>query len=745
MKDSLLLAADPDLRALGLALVHSIWQGAAVALIAAVFLKKTASADGRYRIGMASLLAVLGAAVATFFFFFEKENWLPGASGFKILQLDGGPLAIEPGMASQLSEPSIWERATAWFEANHALVVGLWMLGAAFFLVKLVGGWLLAEQMRTRWTRPVLADFGEILTDLLKKMPVAGPVHLLESAVARVPMTLGWLRPVILLPVGLVNNLTVEEVEFVLAHELAHIARRDWLANIAQAVVESLFYFNPAVWWLSARIREERENVADDLALSITGGPAVGYAKTLVRVQEAASTTSQPALALAFSGKKKPELLARVRRIVFQSPPSKNFTMEKMLATGLIVALAAVFSLRANPDFPVSQKLAQLAENPAILFQNAVAVPDSAAPKARVKMKGDGFVNANADGKTVQINYRDGEVSRLVVNGEEVPKTDFGKYDKLIELPAPPSQPSPFSTPFPAFPQMAPMPPMPTLAPMAPMPPAMPDDIWMSGTLNMYDDSEFSTTDGQGRLHIHLNGKGGKNEVVVDGGRAFLNGKPLETGQKTQILKRSDTNDFVAITGDGQVFQLKDGELTWNPQDPELRVFIAQRQKEAAEEQARAVEEEARAAAEEARAVEQERRLYRHEERAAQREARAEEREARVEELEARAAAMADRKRAAEGWGWSNGGAEARAFGTEGSTVVVTAGGDGQNWLREQLAADGFNPLEFSISLSNKSLKINGKKRDKEMHQRYLERYYANGGGRPGSSFSISVSEDSGE
>lgn len=761
--NELLFTANPAVRALGFTLVHSLWQAVLIAVVAAIFFKKTASADGRYRLGLGALLAVFASAVATFFYYFEIENGsAAGAVGTKILHLHGNAVTLAPGISPAFSEPTFFEKTANWFEANHAFIVGIWLIGAVFFLVKLLGGWWFANRMKTRQVRPILADYAEILADLLKKMPNPRPVKLFESALAAVPMTLGWLQPVILLPIGLVNHLTIEEVEFVLAHELAHIVRRDWIFNLGQAFIEAVFYFNPAVWWLSARIREERENVADDLALRITEGSAIGYAKALVRVQEAAFGQFQPALALAFSTKKGPNLLGRVQRIIFQQPQSNNASMEKMIATGLIIALAAGLSLRANPAKPVVEKLAELATNPIVFFQNAVENRDSIAPKPPVKIKGDGFVTINDDGKTLKIGYEKGKINSLNVNGEEIPESDFEKYDQLIaeSLASIPTPPAPVSL------EDLPTPPHPVGFPAPPFPPSgfsahwdFPelgflgklDDITMSGTMSLDDDQEFSTTDDQGRVHIYLNGKGMKNEVFIDGEKAFLNGKPLENGQKLQILKKNDPNNFIALTGSGHVFQLKNGELFWNPQDGNLKKQLAEAHQIAEEDHRRAAREQVRQMEAEHREMgrqhEIDRRIEEKEARAAEQEARAADREVRAAERDLQRLHELDAigRGHSSGYAFSSASAspEVYAFSSGSSAPQVFTyanSSSDHDWLRELLASDGFDQKKFSVKLDDKLLKINGKKQSAEMHEKYLDAYRDFGGGNKGNTFEIKVS-----
>ena len=120
---------------------------------------------------------------------------------------------------------------------------------------------------------------------LAQALRIRGAIRLLESAAVEVPTVIGWLRPVVLIPVATLSGLSTEQMEMVLAHELAHIRRHDFFVNLMQAVVETLLFYHPAVWWISGRIRVEREHCCDDVAVAVCGNPLL-YARALTRLEE---------------------------------------------------------------------------------------------------------------------------------------------------------------------------------------------------------------------------------------------------------------------------------------------------------------------------------------------------------------------------------------------------------------------------------------------------------------------------
>src|SRR5262249_55483729 len=146
------------------------------------------------------------------------------------------------------------------------------------------------------------------LSRLAARLRVRMPVKLVESALVEVPTVIGWLKPMILLPAAALAGLDPRQLEALLAHELAHVRRHDYLVNLLQTAIETLLFYPPAVWWLSRRIREERELCCDDLAITVCGDGMV-YARALATMEE---LRSAPALTLAADGG---SLLARIRRI----------------------------------------------------------------------------------------------------------------------------------------------------------------------------------------------------------------------------------------------------------------------------------------------------------------------------------------------------------------------------------------------------------------------------------------------
>src|SRR3989442_1351220 len=213
------------------------------------------------------------------------------------------PPAIPDSRSARL-QPSGADRASARLNAFDAqqvdrLVRGVtltWLAGVVLLLARMAGGWWHVRRLH----RPALATSSSgwqtTCRRIAYRLGLPASAHVVESARVDVPTVVGWLRPAILLPVAAMATLTPAQVEAILAHELAHIRRHDYLVNLLQTVAETLLFYHPAVWWLSKRIRAEREHCCDEVAVSLCGD-AVAYAKALAELE--AWRTDSTVLAVA--------------------------------------------------------------------------------------------------------------------------------------------------------------------------------------------------------------------------------------------------------------------------------------------------------------------------------------------------------------------------------------------------------------------------------------------------------------
>jgi beta-lactamase regulating signal transducer with metallopeptidase domain len=335
--------------AFGWMIIHSIWQATLIAIITGIvlILLQKKSAQMRYIVANAALILVLISAMGTFYFHLETapksnphlaELIEKAKTQTIVFQQNTTDLSAETAEirqpTSDIEDPLSINAFKMYFTRHLPLIVTIWLLGVAAFILRLLSGISYTAYLRNKMNFPTDEYWLETLENLKNKIGLKQTIELVESALVRSPMVVGHLKPMILFPIGAINRLNPNEVEAILAHEIAHILRKDYLFNIIQSIIEALFYFHPAVWWLSSVVRSERENCCDDVAIKICGN-SMTYAKSLVSVQEMAYFPTQ--MALGFAGNKKNELLIRIQRVLNQ--PYKNINnMEKIIATTLIIA-----------------------------------------------------------------------------------------------------------------------------------------------------------------------------------------------------------------------------------------------------------------------------------------------------------------------------------------------------------------------------------------------------------------------
>jgi beta-lactamase regulating signal transducer with metallopeptidase domain len=198
---------------------------------------------------------------------------------------------------------------------------------------------LARQELPSRWQ--ALAE------DLARHLGLERPFLVVDSVCVATPTVVGWLRPIVLLPVAAMAGLSPRQVEAILAHELAHIRRHDFAINLLQTFAETVLFYHPAVWWMSSRIRTEREHCCDDVAVSVCGD-ATEYVAALTEL--ASWTLAQPALAM---GATRGPLLSRVRRLLHvpeaRRRPSRTTLAVAVVVTTVLGVAAIGAILKAQP------------------------------------------------------------------------------------------------------------------------------------------------------------------------------------------------------------------------------------------------------------------------------------------------------------------------------------------------------------------------------------------------------------
>src|SRR5215475_4713795 len=346
--------ANPLVEALGQSLLHFLWQGVLLALahwlLSAAVARSTSllrTARIRYGLGCVVMVLMVVSVVATVVHNYPEARQTGGITAVSLAPLR----FISPDNAISAAAPGIWHIGLSGW------VVSLWLVGVLFISMRTFGGWIRASIMKRRGCNPVSPELAELFECLKQRLHVAPTVRLCASAAAKAPMVIGWIRPLILLPWVAMTGFTELQLQAILAHELAHIRRHDYLVNLLQTAVETVLFYHPAVWWISHQIRIERENCCDDQAVEVCGDTA-GYARALAQLEEL--RLQMPEGAIAATGG---ALLQRIRRLL--EPEQSKPVPRAMAAAVAAIFVISVVAVPAMLSSGTTQQNAQRNVEPA--------------------------------------------------------------------------------------------------------------------------------------------------------------------------------------------------------------------------------------------------------------------------------------------------------------------------------------------------------------------------------------------
>ena len=396
--------------ALGWTLIHFCWQATAIALLyrlADAALSK-AHSHVRYVAALAALFSMLAAAGATLAWESTRTAnervaltaWhnaqdvptlrgsAPVASTGEAVEVfyDPGTPILSAARNAALSELRRDMRAAIpWLDA-------MWLLGVLCLSVRTIGGWWLIQRLRGTSLARVPAYAQESFARLALRFGIRRPLDLRISQRISSPLAMGILRSVVLLPASALTSLTPEQLEVVLAHELAHIRRADYLWNMLQTMIETLFFFHPAVWWVSRNLREQRELCCDDAALECCSDPLT-YATALLCLEE--ERTSRFRLALALDGHQSGSLRARIARILDEAPQGRRDVAPfSLLGVCALLGLVLLSAPRLFADlYPLDTTTKDQTSATPLLAATVVAAPHAS------KTAGDPSGNGSGSGK----------------------------------------------------------------------------------------------------------------------------------------------------------------------------------------------------------------------------------------------------------------------------------------------------------------------------------------------------------
>jgi bla regulator protein BlaR1 len=483
-------------------LIHSLWQGLVLAAVTGLILTLTRRSHAKKRYGSLSVLFFLFLLVTAATFIREislmkPATTFPVSSDRFIEQALTADLSVQAaGVDLRVGQQGWINRFIDYFNTHAAMVVTVWFIVFLAKLLRLGGNLFYVQRLRSYKTLQPAGEWKEKIKLLADKLGLCIQVQLLESAIVNVPVTMGVFKPIILLPVGLLAHLPGDEIEAILLHELAHIKRRDYFVNLLQSLAETIFFFNPALLWLSSLIRDERENCCDDIAISVTNNKT-NFINALISFQE--YHFAKPNYGMAFPGKKH-QLLNRVKRIVSNSNKTLNAAEKSVLGFGVAILLFFSF-VTAQQSLPKpiaktiepvkatnSSKLSKQAldrhtkpaeplqppameafltdtlsdlnalANPALDGASALAPISPDAPRvAKTELAqdttiGDNFSSfsitstddgvtrvlaleaATKDGKKYTLKKVNNILEAFAVNGKQIPAAEFSNYRKEIDL-----------------------------------------------------------------------------------------------------------------------------------------------------------------------------------------------------------------------------------------------------------------------------------------------------------------------
>ena len=335
------------LYAMGWTLVHSLWQlvliGAALWLSLKVFHKSNPRL--KYNLALGGLGLSLLFALATFVY--ELSSFSPTPLLDRVVF--EGMIFSEVQTSSTVGVEGMIKMLINWIEVQLPLLVNFWFVGALLFLFRLFNSLSEVRTLRKTSSDPQDFQLEKMLYRLMGKMNVSKNVEIRLTAYGVSPITFGYLKPIILIPAGLIFQLTPVQLEAIIAHELAHVKRNDYLINLFQSALEVIFFYHPCYWWMNQTVKELRENAADDLAVQVGIAPKE-LAYSLAEVLNFAKQ-NPPELALA-AGKRRNPTLQRIKRIL--GHPAQTYPQNPIISIPMLLTLLLSAGLMATAQQDVS-------------------------------------------------------------------------------------------------------------------------------------------------------------------------------------------------------------------------------------------------------------------------------------------------------------------------------------------------------------------------------------------------------
>lgn len=445
---------DQQINAICWTLIHSLWIGLVIAVFAAIIIVCTRTSTGNLRYRLFCSLLILFVLAVTGAWITEMTGIHPAAapdSSSKITSIEQAPAGNLLALDYQVTPK---QRIISFLNQHSVWIFVIWLVCFLLKMSKLLAGIFYVQRIRSYKSIAINTHWNAKLQQFSTRMGIKKKVSIIESTLTKIPVAIGYLKPVIVLPVGLVCQLPAEQVETILWHELAHIYRRDYLVNLLQRTVEAVFFFNPAVLWLSELIREEREACCDEIVLDNVPHK-INYLHALAAFHTDGTVTGSLAMGLCL---RPHQLMSRLKRMVNKENSRLSMVEFVLLLVGMMIFSAFTLIPQVTPELKNGALYLKkvITESPEKSKPNKLSIQKISnkklAPVKNLVIKADTlwkfksirFKNSNEDRNNREVNVSDwknnlyhlimtdGKLSLVEVNGAAVPAIDYPKYEPML-------------------------------------------------------------------------------------------------------------------------------------------------------------------------------------------------------------------------------------------------------------------------------------------------------------------------
>jgi len=436
----------------GWTIINSLWQALfiVILLLFALIIINPKFARIRSMLAYASLLLIFTASIRTYSDLSNNitktennENVIFAVPNSDMLLFHNLPESnTKVSVSSNTVIGNVIKTVSGYTSTNLIYVVVLWFAGILFLTIRMLGGYYYMQRVKTLQISEVDPKWLNIVERISEYFGIRKTVNLFESAVVKFPTVIGYLKPVILMPIGTLAGMPTDQVEMILAHELAHVKRSDYLLNLFQSFLEIIYFFNPSVRVISKIIRNEREYSCDDLALSINDNSLI-LAKALLSVHQ--NESNRPIVAISALGTKN-SILWRIKRMIQKNNEQTNYTKKIALSLLLISSLLVITIIACSTSTDTFKSGSDIQAS-TLSYTPSTSQLTLTEPKITETNKNNiGTVEIseidNSDGKR-KFNFhkndthwkgtvKDGKIIQLYKDGEKVPTNKIAEYEDFI-------------------------------------------------------------------------------------------------------------------------------------------------------------------------------------------------------------------------------------------------------------------------------------------------------------------------